>query len=262
MRLNASTTLSTSKLLLVPYSKHHVPTYHTWMQDPDLREATASEPLSLDEEYDMQRFWREDRDKLTFIICQPLDNTANGETTTVIKPGVHDGPENMIGDINLFLFDSEEDEEDDAPSAHDTQEQRSVIGELELMIASPTHRRQGYGRAALEAFLAYISGHWDEISQEYSSSDDANVGVDREQAASAGVPRLQYLRVRIQETNVGSIRLFENLGFVRTHEGANYFGEVELRRQALDGEENERSPEGRRGSIGNELKELQYELDG
>lgn len=28
--------------------------YHDWMKDPTLLETTASEPLSLDEEYDMQ----------------------------------------------------------------------------------------------------------------------------------------------------------------------------------------------------------------
>jgi hypothetical protein len=29
--------------------------YHEWMKSPELLEATASEPLSLDEEYEMQR---------------------------------------------------------------------------------------------------------------------------------------------------------------------------------------------------------------
>lgn len=30
-------------------------TYHTWMLNPELRALTASEPLSLDEEHEMQR---------------------------------------------------------------------------------------------------------------------------------------------------------------------------------------------------------------
>lgn len=32
----------------------HVPRYHEWMSDPAVREATASEELTLEEEYEMQ----------------------------------------------------------------------------------------------------------------------------------------------------------------------------------------------------------------
>ena len=109
------------------------------MKDPDLQSATASEPLSIDEEYAMQRSWRTDSDKLTFIICQPLRPSQNPEQQPSIihvNTGEDDKPDNMIGDINLFLFgaDSEEMEEDMKNLGG------SVVGEVELMVSWPQSR--------------------------------------------------------------------------------------------------------------------------
>ncbi|KAK4560933.1 hypothetical protein LTR86_004888 [Recurvomyces mirabilis] len=218
MRLNASQAISTPKLLLVPYSAHHVPTYHTWMQDPDLQAATASEPLTLKEEYAMQRSWREDKDKLTFIICLPRANDASAER---VLPKVDDARERMIGDINLFLFEPDDEDEDDnevrdidTPAAT-----KAVIGEIELMIARKDLHRQGFGRAALDTFMNYIIARWPAVYQEFTGHAD---GGRR--------PSLAYLRAKIQQTNVGSVALFESVGFKRVGSGEpNYFGELELR---------------------------------
>lgn len=49
-----------NKVILVPYRKAHVAKYHQWMANPFLQEMTASEPLSLEEEYEMQASWKED----------------------------------------------------------------------------------------------------------------------------------------------------------------------------------------------------------
>ena len=37
MRLNADTTIKGSKVVLVPYRREHVPSYHEWMQSPELQ---------------------------------------------------------------------------------------------------------------------------------------------------------------------------------------------------------------------------------
>ena len=56
------------KVELVPYTRKLVPRYHEWMLDPYIQEMTASEPLSIEEEYDMQQSWHLDSDKCTFNV--------------------------------------------------------------------------------------------------------------------------------------------------------------------------------------------------
>ncbi|OZC09558.1 acetyltransferase, GNAT family [Onchocerca flexuosa] len=68
MRINEHTKLIGQKVILVPYCKHHVVKYHTWMENEELRRLTASERLSL-----------EDAGKMIA---------------------------SMVGDINIFLNDS------------------------------------------------------------------------------------------------------------------------------------------------------------
>lgn len=106
----------------------------------------------------------------------------------------------------MFLF---------SPDLDDGDETGGVIGEIELMIARTELQRRGYGRAALLAFLEYVLGHWRAVGSEYGKD-----GSDAE---------LQFLRVKVHETNAGSLRLFESIGFEKVGEGANYFGEIEMR---------------------------------
>ncbi|KAF8862862.1 hypothetical protein BDZ45DRAFT_584878, partial [Acephala macrosclerotiorum] len=188
--------ISTSSVLLVPYEPSHVPTYHEWMKDEEIQDATASEPLSLEEEYSMQASWRADHDKLTFIACMP-------SSPELVKAGEIDAPDRMIGDVNLFLSPADEDEE-------------GCIGELELMIAPKGVRKQGYGRATILTFLHYIQIHLDELLTEYKSKQ----GLDK--------VKLLQLKVKISSKNENSIKLFESLGFIKVEESPNYFGEFEL----------------------------------
>jgi RimJ/RimL family protein N-acetyltransferase len=184
------------------------------MQDPDLQSATASEPLSVDEEYAMQRSWRTDRDKLTFIVCLPTSTTKG---LPALGAGDLDADDRMIGDINLFLFEDNE----ASPTTDSPEISSNVIGEIELMIARKDLHRQGYGRAALLTFMHYVLLNWNQIAAEYSSKADD----------SASLPALAYLRVKIHQSNQRSIALFERVGFEMVGDAPNYFGEVELRWQ-------------------------------
>ncbi|KAH7165724.1 GNAT domain-containing protein [Dactylonectria macrodidyma] len=200
MKINETTAIATSKALLVPYEAHHVRQYHSWMQDPGIQEATASEPMTLEEEYENQQSWRSSSDKLTFIVCAPPTEEAS---QLVVKARVADADDNMRGDINFFLYPYEGDDDEDA-------EQGWCTGEVDVMIASPAHRGKGFGRAVVCALLVYLRAHIDGILGEYSEG-----------------ATLKGLMVKIKETNAGSRALFQKLGFVQKGE-VNYFGEVVL----------------------------------
>ncbi|XP_027178276.1 N-acetyltransferase 9-like protein isoform X1 [Coffea eugenioides] len=124
--------LEGKKVILVPYMKEHVDKYHEWMQDPALLEATASEPLTLDEEYDMQLSWTQDPFKQTFII---LDKEL------VVGEFVHGDPhvEAMVGDVNIYMNDL-----DDAEMA-----------EIEIMIAETKSRGKGLGKESVLMMMAF-----------------------------------------------------------------------------------------------------------
>lgn len=102
------------------------------------------------------------------------------------------------------------------------------------MIADKSSQRKGHGKTALLIFLDYILEHWSLIGREFSSSSPSSSSSSASStsfsaAAAAISPQLAYLRVKVHETNVGSIRLFESVGFQRVSETANYFGEIEMR---------------------------------
>uniref|UniRef100_A0A2K6NM15 Alpha/beta-tubulin-N-acetyltransferase 9 n=1 Tax=Rhinopithecus roxellana TaxID=61622 RepID=A0A2K6NM15_RHIRO len=110
MRLNQNTMLLGKKVVLVPYTSEHVPRYHEWMKSEELQRLTASEPLTLEQEYAMQHSWREDADKCTFIVLDAEKWQA--------QPGATE-ESCMVGDVNLFLTDLED----------------TTLGEIEVMIA-------------------------------------------------------------------------------------------------------------------------------
>ncbi|XP_019349781.1 alpha/beta-tubulin-N-acetyltransferase 9 isoform X1 [Alligator mississippiensis] len=103
--------------------------YHEWMKSEELQRLTASEPLSLEQEYEMQRSWREDADKCTFIV---LDTERwSGQA------GMDE--DCMVGDVNLFLTDFDD----------------LALGEIEVMIAEPCYRGRGFGKEATLMMMFY-----------------------------------------------------------------------------------------------------------
>lgn len=186
----------------------------------EIQQATASEPLSIEEEYAMQRSWRQDADKLTFIVCRPI---ASAESSTFQLSPEHDSSQNMVGDINLFLR-VDDGEEGDAPP--------EIVGEIELMIAEKVNQGRGFGKAALLTFLRYIVERQAGIVEEFVNADVEAETVAKLRAAS---PSLGFscLSVKIGQANARSLALFESLGFKKISVEPNFFGEFELRRTEL-----------------------------
>ncbi|KAH9947058.1 acyl-CoA N-acyltransferase [Amylocystis lapponica] len=218
MRANEHIMLVGPDVVLVPYRAEHVVKYHEWMTSEELRELTASEPLTLKEEYEMQRKWQDDEDKLTFIILARSDDR---DSTSAIS-GFHSALP-MIGDVNLFLKGSpaEDDFEAEAEvmiagALSCSQSNDVVYMHLVAVVylitgwyswSELSFRRRGLALAALQHMLSYAT----------ATTSPPPLPVPRDR-----------LVVRIGEKNEPSIRLFERLGFAVTKR-VPVFAEVELR---------------------------------
>ncbi|KAM0453837.1 hypothetical protein ACHAPV_008775 [Trichoderma viride] len=163
-----------------------------------IQEATASEPMTLEEEYENQQSWRTSHDKLTFIICEPLSGEQRSDDARVITAKTDDSPDTMKGDVNFFLYLDDDDDEDGAEEQEGSQIR--LRGEIDVMIAGQQHRGQGTGEAA-----------------EYAQGEN----LDKDKIQLVG------LMAKIKEDNTGSRGLFKKLGFRQEGE-ANYFGEVKM----------------------------------
>ncbi len=181
-------------LRLVPYVPSHVPRYHQWMKDPYILEMTASEPVSLEEEYSLQKSWEPDTTKCTFIISttnKDLINMVNekllheGMPALVYADSCNKEEGCIIGDVNIYIVSNP-----DEP----------LRAELEIMIAEKHMRRNGYALGAVRMMMKYIR-------------DLLNV---------------KFFDVRISLKNTASINLFEKkLGFEKV-EISDFFKEIHL----------------------------------
>ncbi|VDK41263.1 unnamed protein product, partial [Taenia asiatica] len=153
--------VETADLYLVPYEVGHVPKYHRWMQTRELQVLTASEPLSLEEEYEQQKNWLERTDRVTFILLEKSRLPGLGASAPVSIPKVglptsHTAAtvqgrsvcdaevEAMVGDVNFYLIPDPESDHDNA-----------FEGEVSVMIAEVSSRGKGLAVQALAGVLLY-----------------------------------------------------------------------------------------------------------
>ena len=61
---NWTTQIVGNKVILVPYTEKHVMKYHEWMKNEELQHLTGSDPLTLEQEYEMQKTWKNSSDKV------------------------------------------------------------------------------------------------------------------------------------------------------------------------------------------------------
>ena len=217
----------------------HLPNYHEWMQDPFLLDATASEPLTMEQEIEMQKEWRDDEKKCTFIILArdlisdkvvnipPIPTVVHAEEERGDKEQesyenlIEETLDAMIGDINLFLSEEEDDyNSDDEENFHKQQQQLLhpeqctpaedlTQAELDIMIAAKSHRHKNLG-----VELALMMMHY-----------------------GASSLNLKRYYVKIKDTNHSSIKLFkEKLGFQECAY-VECFGEYEFECRCENSEE-------------------------
>ncbi|KAJ3903154.1 GNAT domain-containing protein [Lentinula edodes] len=230
MLCNKNTVLVGKKILLVPYRIEHVAKYHAWMENEELRTLTASEPLTLDQEYDMQQKWQMDEDKLTFIILAREGDAFIPDTVNPTDSQVSSLP--MVGDVNIFFSGTplSVSESTNSPPFDDGQE---FTAEAEIMIAEPLYRRRGYAQEALRLMFQYVTG----CSTSYFIQNprvETSQGEETRQVSVKlphSIPPTSLI-TRISDKNTPSIKLFERLGF-RITKHVEVFEEVELRWNAL-----------------------------
>ncbi|CAD6202470.1 unnamed protein product [Miscanthus lutarioriparius] len=187
------------RALMVPYMRQHVPRYHDWMQDPALLEATASEPLSLSQEFeDMTVFIsfgpNDNNMMLSYTCLLAVDGFARSSIMpmsfmTSISPRFEAGTRDsgwaairrLLVGMNAFGCSGS----GTASSGDGTFRRIFAIAEIEIMIAEHKSRGKGIGQEAILLMMAFAV-------EKYG---------------------IHTFRAKISESNTASLKLFRKLGF-------------------------------------------------
>ncbi|ESQ36978.1 hypothetical protein EUTSA_v10002661mg [Eutrema salsugineum] len=185
-------------VVLVPYMAAHVPKYHRWMQDSALLQATGSEPLSLEQEYEMQISWTQDPNKRTFIVLDK--DLINGELAYG-EPHV----EAMAGDVNIYMNDVDD----------------PKVAEVEIMIAESKSRGKGIGKESVLMMMAYAIKNLEihKFTAKIGDSNTASLSLFRklgfEDSSYSGI--FKEVTLEYMVTNLRRAELLKLLEDVITH---------------------------------------------
>ncbi|XVF31869.1 hypothetical protein REPUB_Repub17cG0031500 [Reevesia pubescens] len=208
--------LEGQKVIMVPYMEAHVPKYHIWMKDPSLLQTTGSEPLSLQQEYDMQLSWNQDPLKTTFIV---LDKEM------VEGKFVHGDPhvEAMVGDVNIYMNDLDDPQ----------------LAEIEIMIAEPKRGKCKFkcGNACKDNLKFFLIQRLPYFNRGKGLGKESVLMMMAYAVQNFGI---RVFRAKIGESNGSSLSLFRKLGFEEASH-SKIFKEVTLELPVTDQKQEELS---------------------
>ncbi|KAI8828888.1 hypothetical protein BJ741DRAFT_669886 [Chytriomyces cf. hyalinus JEL632] len=159
---------------------------------------TASKPLSLQEEYEMQQSWAIDESKMTFIILSKLLQSDYKS----VPPQEQQLLGRMVGDVNLYFTDFED-----------------ALGrpEIEVMIAEPSVRRKGLGLEALQLIMQYAVEKVPSIH-----SFVAKVSLKNDASRALFTKRLGFVEVSVSQV-FGEVTLEKRLKSLTLLGGRRWF---------------------------------------
>ena len=252
MRLNEQLVVEGQKCSLIPYSEDLVEVYHQWMENEWLREMTCSERLTLEEEKKMQQSWREDPNKLTFIIAAKtahvahaakMDSNANNTNTGAEAKNINFNSKNVDHNINSknILIDlvvrdlSNLNSKDDGNAKNDGSDDKNHEGfNFEEAMASkklvPCGDVNLFGTETYEGKEGKEGKHHGEEEEEKEETfveievmlalpEYRGKGLAKEALLLIMRFARKYLKIhrfraKILEKNTNSLKLFEGLGFL------------------------------------------------